>query len=126
MFNPQAYAEVATNNYVQLNFGKFQYRININLKGFRYTFADYYYVQDLDATNQRCQGMESNTKAFYLEITTESYVEECSYGLFGRITDNLEELCRSHRYIPKEAVMTRKFSEKYDTIKEVLPYTCNY
>jgi hypothetical protein len=122
--NPQAYLEFASNNYLDIHLGLFTYRVNINFRGYRYTFMDYYYVQDIMNSNQWCSGMEWNAKALTAMVTTEEFVNECSYGLFGRLND-YSKICRSRRYTPVENVIKKQVMDKFDRYGEYRPYTCS-
>jgi len=71
-------------------------------------------------------GMESHVKAALFQVTSESFVQECSYGILGSITGNQKKICRDRRYIPKESIITEQFLDSLDKTTEVMPYECSY
>jgi len=93
VINPQLYTEIATNNYILINLGSLSFRVNFDFSGFKYTIANYFFVQDLQNYADQCYGLEYSTSALTMKVYTEEFVNECSWGLLGYFY-NENPLCR--------------------------------
>ena len=147
VFNPNAFVELSTRNYLKFKLGIIEWTVNVDFTGYRITPVDYQATWDLDHKKDWCHSVGAVQDVFDFDIKIEQRVYECYLGLIGLFVGTIDPSddddpertattsattgddfrdCAWHRYYPELPMFAYGFKNDWDRVWDYYEWTCNY
>ena len=104
--NPQFFIIPGARSQLKISlFNLIEWDLLLKFVGYKATFIDASYVQDLDDFSNLCYGLDWSTKGFFVEAEISLNVKECTFGIMGLQTNDFYD-CQWVNYIPSMPAYT--------------------
>jgi|Transcript_26941 hypothetical protein len=132
IYNPNFFIEASAEGSGTLFLSVVELTISVKLMLGKYTPFDYQMAWDLDQKSRVCYSLSYFWEVFDLEVSTEWNINECSFGLLGYISKQLDLIkdtdyksCTYRRYITQTPIYQVTLQDRGDVAGDYIPWVCN-
>ena len=147
VLNPNVYAEVASHSWIIFKLYFIEFRISMDITGYKITPVDYQATWDLDNKRDYCHSVGAVQDVFDLDFHLETRVYECNFGFIGLFYNTIDTAddddkgrtasttavsgddaldCDWVRYYPQLPFWGISFKQEWDRVWDYYEWDCNY